>query len=110
MWVSAVFGVIASRCATWRVDAPRAIERQHLDLARGEPGRAAAPLAAWLAGGGEHGVDRVGVEPAGADLGAQLAARLLGGQRRAVGRGARSWPGTRRRRRAAAPVAGIAGR
>src|SRR5919202_1467683 len=63
MWVSAVLGVMASRCPTWRVEAPRAI-RVRTSTSRG-------------------------VEPAGAHLSAQLACRLLRSHRWAV----RAWLG-----------------
>ena len=59
-------------------------QREHLDLAGRESCRPGPPFAARLAGGGEHGVDRVGVESSGAHVGTELAARLIGRERRPV--------------------------
>ena len=73
-------------------------EGEHLDLARGEPGRAGAPFGPALPGGGEHGVDRVGGQPARPDLFAQFVSGLLGRAGPAGTAGARSWHGRRRRR------------
>ena len=54
---------------------PAREQTQHVHLAGREPGRSLAPPADPVAGGDEHGVDRVGVEPSGLDLGAQLTRR-----------------------------------
>ena len=54
---------------------PAREQPQHLDLARGQARRALAAARHAVAGGAEHGLDRVAVEAAGPDLGAQLARR-----------------------------------
>ena len=84
MWLPAVFGEITSRCGDLLVRQAARDQPQHLDLARGEPGRALAAARHAVAGGAEHGLDRVAVEPAGRDLGAQLGGRVVGASARAV--------------------------
>ena len=78
---------------------------EHLDLARGQPGRALAAPRDAVAGGAEDGLDRLGVEAAGPDLGPQLGGRLVAPSAPAGADAARASPGRRRRRRGSAPGA-----
>ena len=69
MWLPAVFGEITSRCGDLLVRQPARDEAQHVDLARGQTAGPSRRRAHAMAGGAEDGLDRVAVEPAGADVG-----------------------------------------
>ena len=89
MWLPAVLGVMTRRCGDLLVREPAGQEPQHLDLARGQPGRALAPPADAVAGGVEHGVDRGAVHPPGAHLGRSSAAASSADSAGRCGRGSR---------------------
>ena len=108
MWLPAVFGEITSRAAISLFESPRASSRSTSTSRGGEPGRPFAAARDAMAGGAEHGLDGVGVEPPGRDLGAQLGGRVVGRARRRGAGAARASPGRRRRRRGSAPGAEIA--
>ena len=71
-WLPTVFGEITSCCADLAVREPAREQPQHLDLAGGQALGALAAARDAVAGRAEHGLDRVGVEAAGAHVGAQL--------------------------------------
>ena len=87
--------------ATCRLEAPREISVR-TSTSRGVSPAGRRPFPAALPGGGEHRVDRVGGEATASDLGAELAGGLLPRCAPAGTGGARSSPGTRRRRRGSA--------
>ena len=62
MWLPAVLGEITRRAAISLFDSSTGDQPQHLDLARGQPGRPFAAAHDAVAGGGEHRFDRIGVE------------------------------------------------
>ena len=66
------------------LDRPAGEQAEHVDLAGGEPGGPFAAAADAVPGGGEHRFDRIAVEAAGLDLGAQLRGRGIGRERRPV--------------------------
>ena len=68
---------------------PAREQPQDLDLARGQPGRALAAPRDAMAGGAEHRLDGLGVEPARPDVGAQLGGGLVGRALGRCGRGSR---------------------
>src|SRR6202008_2074598 len=59
-------------CGDLLVREPAREQLQDLDLAFGQSRGTLSPAGNPVAGGSEHGVDGVSVEPAGFDLGAQL--------------------------------------
>ena len=82
MWLRAVFGEITSRAAISLLDSPRATSRSTSISRAVSPAGPSAAAPDAVPGGGEHGLDRVGVQPPGLDLGAQLGGRVLGRERR----------------------------
>jgi hypothetical protein len=64
-------------------------ESEHLDLACGEPEWPVPAACDPMAGGAEHGLDRLGVEPTSARVGPQLGGRPVRRERGPVGRGSR---------------------
>ena len=84
---------------------PRASSRSTSTSRGGEPGRPLAAARHAVARGAEHGLDRLAVEAAGLDLGAQLRRRVVGRRARRGTAAARASPGRRRPRRGCAPGA-----
>ena len=82
MWFPAVLREMTRASATALFDMPRGNEPEDLDLARRQAARALAATRDAVAGGGEDGVDRLGVESTPLHLGLQLHSCFVSRERR----------------------------